>query len=112
MSAPPYAAIAVYHFGEDTPKLLSVKNRVVIFDTAEIARNWIPKLGKGRPTHWLDADVVWWHIEPGEEINRAFICTDYDVYNVPPNHPVPSETRQMDWKHHIIWNEAFTLENT
>src|ERR1041384_6037682 len=99
---PGYAAVAVYLAGKDHPTLLNVDGRVVIFDTPEMARWAMPQLGGGRPASWSD-DREWIYFNPISTVgvNRACVVTDYDVYNLPPNHPVLSEARGRDWKRHI-----------
>lgn len=118
MGAPPYAVVGVVHAGKTDPSVLSVKGKVVVFDTPEIARNFIPRLGNGRITRWKDADTCYWlEIDPNG-IGTAVVLTDYDVYDVPARMEIPiagnkgirlihSESRLREWRHHIMWNYAF-----
>lgn len=107
MPAPPYAAIAVYPPACDTPQLLQDANRkVLIFDNAETARNFAPLLGNGRLVCSDGADDFFFTPVSETHSNHLVILTDYDVYNVPAGHPVPSEAKSLAWKHHIIWSEA------
>lgn len=104
---PAYAALALFHVGRDTPQLMSdAKGRVVVFDTEDHARHFAPLLRDGCAALWNSAeDYLWWVMPdgtlPAGGLRGAAVVTDYDVYNLPPNHPVLSEARQRDWKRHV-----------
>ena len=105
--APPYAAIAVYHAADSNASLLcDSEQKVIIFDHAEMAKDFLPILGNGRISTWTtDGEgICFTPIDP-EGINRAVVLTPYDIYNLPPGCPVLSETRSIAWKNHVIWTE-------
>lgn len=105
MSAPGYAVIGIYRPGQSQPSLMSHHGRVIVFDTPEMARNYLPQLGGGRPTRWKDRDTAYWLPLQPKGVNRAVVLTDYDVYNLPPGAPIRSETRGRDWQRHVIWSQ-------
>jgi hypothetical protein len=101
MKPPPHAVIGIYGPGQTRPALMSSNGRVVVFDHAAQARQYLPLLGAGRPTRWSSRDEVYWLPLDPEGINRACVITEYDPYNLPPGLPVRSETRGREWRHHI-----------
>ena len=100
-SAPSYAAIGIYQPGQTKPSLMSVKGRIVVFDHPSQAADYLPLLGGGRVTQWVDGENAFWLPLDPRGTNRACIITDYDPYGLPPGMPVPSETRGKEWKGHI-----------
>ncbi|MEP6756650.1 MAG: hypothetical protein ABJA67_14185 [Chthonomonadales bacterium] len=73
---------------------MSSGGRVIVFDTAEIAWNWLPLLGGGRE-YRLDRQKgeIWFlELKPGHP-NRAKLISPYD----------PGES--YPWKRHVIWTE-------
>lgn len=115
---PSYAAIVLFYAGKDVPQLMCSKNRVVVFDTEEHARHFAPLLRDGCTALWNSAeDYLWWVLPDGtlptEGLRGAAIATDYDVYDLPPNHPVRSETRLRSWKRHVhygVWLKELEAE--
>jgi hypothetical protein len=104
MSATGYAVIGVYHAGESKPSLLSGNGRVIIFDTPQMAIDFLPLLGRGRLTRWSDGgETASWLPLEREGINRASVLTGYDPYNLPPGAPVPSESPIREWRNHVHW---------
>lgn len=106
-----YVVLGTYACGSRSARLLAVKGRVVLFDTVAIAQQFLPYLGMGRRTcfspdgesvHWLPLDMT--------GINRADIITGYDPYDVPVGMPegIRSESRRHEWRHHVMFSEAFT----
>lgn len=105
--APSYAAIGIYPPGDSKPSLLSKHNKVIVFDTPQMAKEFLPILGDGRLEHWSpDGESVSFTPILPNGVNRAVILTDYDVYNLPPGTPVRSESRLLEWRHHIHWGQA------
>ncbi len=45
MSRPSFAAIGIYAPGQSKPSLMSANSRVIVFDHAEQARQYLPLLG-------------------------------------------------------------------
>ena len=101
MSHPPFAAIGLYAPGQSKPSLMSARGRVIVFDHAEQARQYLPLLGGGRPTRWQDRERAFWLPLRQAGVNRACILTDYDPYALPPGLPVRSETRGREWRDHV-----------
>lgn len=110
-----YCALRVYVDGKSCLYTVPVEGapqgfRVVVFDTPNCARAFLPHLGKGRITQWsLDMETATWSFRLGA-INRADILTGYDVYNLPGGLPVTSETHSMAWKEHVRWAQALAGE--
>ncbi len=101
MSHPPFAAIGIYAPGQSKPSLMSARGRVIVFDHAEQARQYLPLLGGGRPTRWQNQDNVCWLPLHIGGVNRACVLTDYDPYALPPGLPVCSETHGREWRGHV-----------
>lgn len=101
MSLPAHAVIGIYLAGQTRPTLMSAHGRVVVFDHAMQARQYLPLLGRGRPTRWASPDEAYWLPLAPEGVNRACVITEYDPYNLPPGLPVRSETRGREWRDHI-----------
>jgi len=95
--------IGVWFRGEEHPTLLSANDRIIVFDTPQMARDFMPRLGGGRPTCWKDADSAYWPILTKTGINRAVVLWNYDPYNAPNGR---AESRLHEWQHHIIWQMA------
>ena len=94
MSAPPaYAAIGIYQSGQTKPSLMSVQGKIVVFDHAAQARDYVPLLGGGRVTRWSGGETAYWLPMEPTGVNRACILTEYDPYCLPPGMPVSSETQ-------------------
>ena len=93
MSTPPaYAAIGIYQPGQTKPSLMSVQGKIVVFDHAAQARDYLPLLGGGRVTRWSGAETAYWLPLDPNGVNRACILTGYDPYSLPPGMPVSSES--------------------
>ena len=87
---------------DGTVCLLATNGRVWVFDTANVARNFLPLLGNGRAVHWSkDGERCTFSPAILGEVNRCCILTGYDPYHLPAGMPVQGETRGLDWKHHI-----------
>ena len=104
--APGYAVIGIYKPGKRGPQVMSHNNKIIVFDTPDVARQFIPLLGAGRMASWGLEDHIYWHPIDPDGINHACVLTDYDVYNLPP--PFISESLYLSWKHHIIWSDWYS----
>ena len=80
---------------------MSVGGKIVVFDHAVQARQYVPLLGGGRVTRWQDADTAYWLPLELNGVNRVCIVTDYDPYSLPPGLPVASETHGREWRGHV-----------
>ena len=104
-----YAALAVY-WGHDVTNgsLLSDDNKIVLFDNKLVAQDFIPTMGNGRLSTWsVDGETIYFSPIDPHAINKASIVTNYDVYDLPANHPTLSEARNspFGWKFHEMWSE-------
>lgn len=91
-------------------RLMAVDGKIVLFDTVEIAQQWIPQLGMGRQTHFSrDGETAYWTPMDPNGINRAVLLTGYNPHSLPPNMPggILSETLGREWRHHVMWSAAF-----
>ena len=87
---PGYAVIGIYHAAEDRPSLMSSDGRVIVFDTPQMAVEFLPLLGGGRITQWsADGETACWSPVEPQGVNRASVLTNYDPYDMPPGAPVP-----------------------
>lgn len=106
-----YCAVGVYWADRpDAPELLAVEGRMVVFDTLEIARQTLPRLGGGRPEIWDAAKetVSFLPIAP-TGFNRLAIITGYDPYDVPTglrSKGILSEAHGRDWRRHVYWRHV------
>lgn len=100
--APPYAAVAVWRPGQDKPSLVSnAKKQVIIWDTLEFVKHWLPLFSGGRLVTWSqDEETVFFSPFDPKGYSRACAVTPYDVYNVPAGWPIASETPLLGWKYH------------
>ena len=98
---PGFAAIGIYLPGRTRPSLMSVAGRVVVFDHAAQAADYLPLLGGGRVTHWADGETVCWSPLDLQGVNRACILREYNPYSLPPGLAIPSETRGKEGRHHV-----------
>lgn len=117
---PGYAVIGIFPPGGNAPQIMSVRGKIVVFDTPDIARQWMPRLGNGRVSGWdVGGDTVCFTPLDTRGVNRACVLTDYDPYQAPAGLSIPradgggvyrirSETHGREWKHHIIWSLALT----
>ncbi len=91
---PDYAAVLVVSAVTGRWELLSVGGKVVVFDTAETAWQWLPTLGQGRV---------------GVENERAQSLCFAEISRTLPNRArvispyVPGE--KTPWRRHLIWTE-------
>ncbi|HXG23700.1 MAG TPA: hypothetical protein VNJ09_04025 [Chthonomonadales bacterium] len=91
---PDYAAIAVFSPRTQRWELMSDGGRVIVFDTAEVAWNWLPLLGSGRPYVSDVRRMSLCFLEISSVApNRARVVTPY---RPDENHP---------WRRHVIWSE-------
>lgn len=91
---PTYAAIAVFSPRTQRWELMSDRGRVIVFDTAEVAWNWLPLLGGGRPYVSDVRTLSLCFLEISSVApNRARVVTPY---RPDENHP---------WRRHVIWSE-------
>ncbi len=90
---PDYAAVAVVHPLTGNWELMSSNGKVIVFDTTEMAWNWLPLLGGGRP-HSADARSLSVCFSELSRVapNRARVVQNY----------VPDEV--TPWRNHIIWS--------
>ena len=106
-----YAAVGVYWADRpETPEFLAVDGRMVVFDTAEIARQTLPRLGAGRAESWDAArETVSFAPPLVTGFNRLAIFTGYDPYDVPNgfrSKGIRSEARGLDWRWHVYWRHV------
>ena len=89
-----YAAISVINPTTGNWELMSSSGRVIVFDTAELAWNWLPLLGGGR-TYKADSRrlEIWFFEISNNAPNRAKVVPQYDLGEL------------MPWRKHIIWSE-------
>ncbi len=92
--SPGYAAVEVVSPISGMWELMSAGGRVIVFDTAQVAFEWLPLLGSGRPCS-LDARSlsVCFQVISNVHPNRARVAPNYD-----PGEKAP-------WKRHIIWTD-------
>lgn len=97
MSQPDYAAVAVVSPVTGAWELMSSGGRVIVFDTAQVAWEWLPLLGQGRP-YTADARNLRLTFQEVSATlpNRAQVISPYRPDEAPP------------WKRHLIWSEWFT----
>ncbi len=89
-----YAAVAVFSPASRRWELMSSGGRVIVFDTAEMAWNWLPLLGSGRPYSADARSLSLCFMELSATApNRARVVTPY--------HPDEGQP----WKRHVIWTE-------
>ena len=91
---PEYAAIAVHSPLSGRWELMSDGGRVIVFDTMEVAWNWLPLLGGGRPYRADARSRSLCFLELSRTApNRARVVWPYD-----PGEKAP-------WRSHVIWSE-------
>lgn len=107
-----YAVVGVYWaHSPDSCRILSVDGKIVIFDTPEMASDFLERLSGGRNTFYnSDREIaVYSPINPNG-YNRASVLTGYDPYDVPYNVKnavgVNSEAKNLDWRWHIHWSNV------
>jgi hypothetical protein len=89
-----YAAVRVVNPRNGRWELMSSGGRVIVFDTAELAWNWLPLLGGGRPYTADARSLCLCFLEISSAApNRAAVVSNY----------TPGET--APWQRHIIWSE-------
>ena len=89
-----YAAVEVYSPLSHRWELMSDGGRIILFDTAELAWNWLPLLGGGRP-YSADArarSICFMELSSFAP-NRARVISGFR-----PDEPFP-------WRKHVIWSE-------
>lgn len=105
-----YVAVGWQPWGKSATSLLAVGGKIVLFDTKEIARNFLPYLGQGRFESWTpDGETLTFTPMVENGINKCTLVTDYDPYNLPAQMPggIRSETRLKEWRSHIMFSHAF-----
>ena len=91
---PDYAAVAVFSPLTRRWELMSDGGKVIVFDTAETAWNWLPLLGGGRPYSSDARSLSLCFLEvSGTAPNRAHVVSPYQPDEVQP------------WELHLIWSE-------
>ena len=106
-----YVAVGVYWADRsDRPEFLAVEGRLVVFDTAELASQVLPRLGVGRIEQW-DAARETLAFTPlvRRGFNRLALFTGYDPYDVPNGFRalgIYSEAEGRDWRHHVYWRHV------
>lgn len=94
--------IGVYPPGKSDCTLMSSGRRVIVFDTPEMATQFLPLLGNGRVAHWgADGESVSFAPLSETDTNRAVVLTGYDPYNAPNGR---SESPIREWRHHLMWS--------
>ena len=89
-----YAAVAVLSPVSGRWELMSSGGRVVVFDTATVAWEWLPMLGKGRLYREEAARLRICFLELARDLpNMAEVVSPYD----------PGE--RTPWERHIIWSD-------
>ncbi|MCW3053300.1 MAG: hypothetical protein JWN14_2470 [Chthonomonadales bacterium] len=94
----------------DKPDFLSFEGKLVTFDTLEIAQDFLPMMGGGRPCA-EDVSRETFSFSPisRRSFNRAVIYTGYDPYDVPGGFRtkgVYSEAHNRDWRWHVYWGHV------
>ena len=89
-----YAAVMVRSPLSGRWELMSSGGKVVVFDTAAIAWEWLPLLGQGRLCQGDSRTRTIWFNELSSTLpNLAKIVSPYSLEEKAP------------WKRHIIWSE-------
>src|SRR2546421_5202166 len=89
-----YAAVAVFSPRSGRWELMSDGGRVIVFDTAEVAWNWLPLLGSGRPYSADARSLSLCFLELSSTApNCARVVMPYD-----PGEKAP-------WRRHVMWGE-------
>ena len=89
-----YAAVMVRSPLSGRWELMSSGGKVVVFDTAAIAWEWLPLLGQGRRCLGNAATRTVWFNELSSTLpNLAKIVCPY------------SPQEKAPWKRHVIWSE-------
>jgi hypothetical protein len=109
-----YAAVGIYWADRpDTPEFLAAEGKVVLFDTAEIARQTLPRLGAGRAESWDAArETVTFSPPVSNGFNRLAVFTGYDPYDVPAgfrSKGIYSEALGRDWRSHVYWRHVLDV---
>ncbi len=92
-----YAAVMVRSPVSGRWELMSSAGRVIVFDTAAVAWEWLPLLGQGR-RYSVDAGgegITFWEVSAALP-NRARVVSPY----------FPAEGQP--WRRHRIWSEWWT----
>ncbi len=89
-----YAAISVYSPRTHRWELMSSGGRIIVFDTAEMAWNWLPLLGGGRP-----------YVSDARSLSLCFV----EISSAAPNRARVVSPYRLDenqpWRRHVIWSE-------
>ncbi|HZO90530.1 MAG TPA: hypothetical protein VFB38_19540 [Chthonomonadaceae bacterium] len=94
MSQPDYAAVAVVNPVTGRWELMSSGGRVIVFDTAQMAWEWLPLLGQGRLYRADRRTLSLWFLEVSSALpNRARVVCPYRPEEAQP------------WRRHLIWSE-------
>lgn len=112
-----YCVIGVYWtHSPDKLQLLTVKNKVIVFDAIVTAKDCLMRLAGGRQTFTTsDGETVAYLPLSQTGFNRASILTGYDPYDTPAgldDKLIRSEARQLDWRHHILWTNEYDAIRT
>jgi hypothetical protein len=103
-----YVALMWYPPAGGNPRILAANGKVVLFETAVMARQFMPQLGGGRIPSWsADGETVCFTPIDPKGINRLALVTNYTPHNLPVGAPVKSEVKGKEWKNHIMWFHAF-----
>jgi len=103
-----YIALMWYPPMGCAPRLLAADGKVVLFETAVMARQFMPQLGGGRiPTWSNDGETLCFTPIDPKGINRVALVTGYTPHNLPVGAPVKSEVKGKEWKNHVMWFHAF-----
>ena len=109
-----YCALGIYWADTpETPEILAVEGKVVLFDTVEIARQTVPRLGCGRQEIWdVSRETLRFEPETKSGYNRIALITEYDPYDVPNGmraKGIRSEARSLDWRWHVYWRHVLEV---
>lgn len=105
-----YVAVGWYPWGKTSASLLAVGGKIVLFDTKQIAREFLPILGQGRIPSWsADGETLSFTPIDPRGMNKMVLVTEYNPYDLPAQMPdgIRSETHGKEWRNHIMFSHAF-----
>jgi hypothetical protein len=101
-----YCALAIHWHGRNSGSPLAADGKIVLFDTADQARDVVQRLGGGRVGSWsLDKETIFLSPLDVEGFNKIEVIRNYDPYDVPngwrSGFGTYSETHNLDWRWHV-----------